>query len=84
MYKIFKRDMCIDEQITRNSQNTCIYPWKSYDEFSTGVNLIISFQENYRVYRNKDFDDNFMNKQIIKFANEGDVSSRRRNAIYHN
>jgi len=75
--------MSIDEQITQIAQNTYIYPWKSYDEFSTGVNLIIWFQENYLTGRYKDFDYNFMNKQIILYANEEDVSSRRRNAIYH-
>jgi len=76
--------MRIDEQIVQIAQKTYIYPRKSYDDLSTGVNLIIQFQEKYKVCRNKDFDDNFMNKQIINFANEGDASSRRRNAIYHN
>ena len=73
MYKIIERDMCIDEQITQNSQNTCIYPWKSYNESSTGVNTIISLREKNTTCRYKDFDYNFMNKQISKFSNELDV-----------
>ena len=73
MDKILERDMCIDEQITQIAQNTYIYPWKSYDEVSTGVNLIIWFQENYLTGRYKDFDYNIMNKQISKFSNELDV-----------
>ena len=70
MYKIIERDMCIDEQITRNSQNTSIYPWKSYNESSTGLNAIISLREKNIICRYKDFDDNYMNKQISKFSNE--------------
>ena len=67
--------MCIDEQITQITQNTYIYPWKSYDDLSTGVNPIMLFQEKYLTCRYKDFDDNFMNKQIIKFANGENVFS---------
>lgn len=73
MYKIIERDMCIDEQITQNSQNTSIYPWKSNNESSTGVNAIISLREKNIICRYKDFDDNYMNKQISKFSIDGEV-----------